>query len=571
MQPAARESDLLPWRGTARYEVVRCIGHGGMGVVYEAYDRECDRRVAIKTLLRFSPGALYLFKQEFRTLTNVLHRNLVRLYEFVASETDGVFLTMELVSGQDFRTHTLRPEARKDTERPPSTTAGRRPADGASHTSGTRRVERASSPPPPEARAHAAKTPADLDRLRPALRQLAEGVHALHVAGKVHRDIKPSNVLVGDDGRVVLLDFGVAAELARVVDERLLESNVVGTPAYMAPEQALDEGLTTASDWYSVGALLYEALVGKPPFVGDAVDVLYRKSMIEPPSPAELVDGVPEDLDTLCSDLLRRTPEERPTGRQVLRRLGILPNRPLSPTPITGIHHRPPLVGRGGELRALHEAFVAARTRGSVVVRVMGASGMGKSTLVQHFLDGLMSRSDAVILRGCAYERESVAYKAVDGVIDALSRCLMAFEQRGEPISSAGGRMGACVSLPGAPAGRFDRRAARSRRRRPAARAAARVRRCARSSRSSRASVRRSSTSTTFTGATSTARPSFSESCDRPTRRGSCSSSASARASTQRPARSSRNSSSKASTAPTSEASSSSRSGSRMRDVSRSI
>ncbi len=202
----------------------------------------------------------------------------------------------------------------------------------------------------------------------------------------------------------------------------------------MAPEQALDEPLTDASDWYSVGVLLYEALVGKPPFVGDAVDVVYRKSMIEPPPPRDLVDGVPEDLDALCCDLLRCAPEERPKGRQVLARLGVRENRPLSPTPIAGIHHRPPLVGRGAELQALHEAFIAARTRGSVVMRVRGASGMGKSALVQHFLEGLTSRSDAVILRGCAYERESVAYKAVDGVIDALSRCLIAFEQRGAAI-----------------------------------------------------------------------------------------------------------------------------------------
>jgi hypothetical protein len=80
VQPAALASDLLTWPGTARYEVVRCIGRGGMGVVYEAHDRERDRRVAVKTLLRFSPGALYQFKQEFRTLANVLHRNLVQLY-----------------------------------------------------------------------------------------------------------------------------------------------------------------------------------------------------------------------------------------------------------------------------------------------------------------------------------------------------------------------------------------------------------------------------------------------------------------------------------------------------------
>jgi serine/threonine protein kinase len=404
-----------------------------MGVVYEAYDRESDRRVAIKTLLRFSPGALYLFKQEFRTLTNVLHRNLVRLYDFVASESDGVFLTMELVSGQDFRAHTQRPEARLASAPPAVTAQCRPPVAPTAQASGTRRIEMAASPPI-EAHSQRTTTPADVDRLRAALRQLAEGVVALHSAGKVHRDIKPSNVLVAEDGRVVLLDFGVAADLSGVVDTRLLESNVVGTPAYMAPEQALDQPVTAASDWYSVGVLLYEALVGKPPFVGDPIDVLYRKSMIEPPAPRELIDGVPEDLDALCCDLLRRAPDERPTGRQVLRRLGVLERRPLSPTPIRGIEDRPQLVGRSAELRALHEAFVAARTRGSVVVRVSGASGMGKSTLVSHFLEGLMSRSDAVILRGCAYERESVAYKAVDGVIDALSRCLMAFEQRGGAI-----------------------------------------------------------------------------------------------------------------------------------------
>jgi eukaryotic-like serine/threonine-protein kinase len=432
MQPAALDSGSLPWQGTSRYEVVRLIGQGGMGVVYEVHDREQDRRIAIKTLLRFSPGALYLFKQEFRTLANVLHRNLVRLYELVASESDGVFLTMELVSGQDFRTYTQRPDARRPEGRPPSTTEGRRPQPPAEHSSEAGRTE-----PPPSAgdvRCDRTRTPADLTRLRDSLRQLAEGVHALHAAGKIHRDIKPSNVLVSDDGRVVLLDFGVATELTQVVDPRLLESNVVGTPTYMAPEQALDEPLTGASDWYSVGVLLYEALVGKPPFVGDAVDVVYRKSMIDPPAPRELVDGVPEDLDSLCCDLLQRTPEERPRGREVLRRLGVRENRPLSPTPIAGVHNRPPLVGRGAELQVLHEAFVAARTRHSVVVRVRGASGMGKSALVQHFLDGLMSRSDAVVLRGCAYERESVAYKAIDGVVDALSRCLIAFEQRGEAI-----------------------------------------------------------------------------------------------------------------------------------------
>ena len=90
------------WRGTTRYEVIRCIGRGGMGAVYEARDRELNRRVAVKTLLRLDPGSLYLFKQEFRTLAKLQHPNLVRLYDLVASEGEGVFFTMELVQGRPF-------------------------------------------------------------------------------------------------------------------------------------------------------------------------------------------------------------------------------------------------------------------------------------------------------------------------------------------------------------------------------------------------------------------------------------------------------------------------------------
>ncbi len=432
MQPAGKENESPSWAGTSRYEVLRCIGRGGMGVVYEAFDRERGRRVAIKTLLRFSPGALYLFKQEFRTLANVLHPNLVQLHELVASDSDGVFFTMELVPGQDFRTYTQRPEARTASRLPPPTTEGRPSVGVTQRISGMLPVEPSS--PRLEVKPERMATPADLDRLRGALRQLAEGVHALHSAGKVHRDIKPSNVLVTDEGRVVLLDFGVATELSHVVDERLLESHMVGTPEYMAPEQALDEPLTAASDWYSVGSLLYEGLVGKPPFVGDATDVLYRKALLDAPAPSELVDGVPEDLDTLCGNLLQRAPEDRWTGSKVLRWLGGAQSKHPSPPPRNAKESGTRLVGRRTQLGALHDAFEATRAGGSVIVRVSGASGMGKSTLVQHFLDELVGRHDAVALRGCAYERESVAYKAVDGVVDALSRCLMAIEQRGDSV-----------------------------------------------------------------------------------------------------------------------------------------
>src|ERR1700722_15244228 len=98
------------WMGTDRYEVLGCLGQGGMGVVYEAFDRERRQLVALKKLLRFDPAALYLFKQEFRTLADVRHTNLVHLYELVVDPGGEVFFTMELVAGCDFRQYTRRAE-----------------------------------------------------------------------------------------------------------------------------------------------------------------------------------------------------------------------------------------------------------------------------------------------------------------------------------------------------------------------------------------------------------------------------------------------------------------------------
>jgi eukaryotic-like serine/threonine-protein kinase len=421
------------WKGTARYEVLRCIGKGGMGVVYEAFDRERQQRVALKTLLNSSPAALYLFKQEFRTLADVHHRNLVQLYELVLGEDGRVFFTMELVSGTDFLTYVQR-----------------RPADGSTDdaTSGpddepTRREQWAEGSEQRFRRARRVTdegalrtTPADVDRLRPALCQLVEGVRALHAAGKLHRDIKPSNVRVTPEGRVVVLDFGVATELSRVVDENLQEGGeMVGTARYMAPEQALNEGPTAACDWYSVGVMLYEALVGSPPFVGSAFDVLKMKSMLDPPPPGDCVDGVPADLDALAGALLLRAPELRPSGPDILHQLGVRQSLRPVPTPPLVVDMATTIVGREAPLRALRDAFDLARTGRSITVLVGGPTGMGKSTVVQHFLDELVARGEAVVLRGRAYERESVPYKGVDSVVDALSRYLMRLSDREDSLT----------------------------------------------------------------------------------------------------------------------------------------
>ena len=408
--------DPLDWKGTERFEVIRRIGRGGMGVVYEARDREEHRRVALKTLVHFNPASLYLFKQEFRTLAGVTHPNLVRLYELVASANQRVFFAMELVRGVDFAVHVARVlPVRKTDER--SVTTGLDAPEAL--RSGTRP---ASVPAPPAPTL--ASSPADLDRLRPALRQLVEGVQALHNAGKLHRDIKPSNVLVTHEGRVVLLDFGVATELRHTADAMGRDDGqMVGTARYMAPEQAFDDPPTPAADWYSVGVMLYEALTGAPPFQGAAVDVIAMKYAMDPRPPSECVEGVPADLDSLCVALLDRTPDRRPNGPDVLRLLGVAPAS--SRTPGVVADRAASLIGRESQTRALSDAFRASLSGRSTTLHVSGPAGMGKSVLIERFLEGLVEGSDAVVLRGRAYERESVPYKAIDSVIDALSRYLM--------------------------------------------------------------------------------------------------------------------------------------------------
>jgi hypothetical protein len=406
-QPAARPAD---WTGTARYEVLRRIADGAMGSVYEAYDRERRQSVALKRLLYFSPTSLFLFKQEFRTLVDVCHPNLVRFYELVAAEGERIFFSMELVQGTDFLDFVRHAKASVSSVSSDGT------RDGVS-------------------------SPASVDRLRPALEQLVLGVQALHEAGKLHRDIKPSNVLVSPEGRVVILDFGVATDLPRAADESLRESEgIIGTPLYMAPE-AIGKEPTLSSDWYSVGVILYQALVGRAPYEGTPADVLRLKAKVDPAPPSHRASGVPYDLDELCVSLLDREPARRPSGPEILRRLGVPFDSPRASSPVPGlpaaervVAAEAPLFGREVQLKALQEAFEATRAGRCVTAHVSGRTGMGKSALVRTFLDGLTQHGHVLVLRGRAYERESVAYKAVDAVIDALSRHLMHLLDSGQSL-----------------------------------------------------------------------------------------------------------------------------------------
>ncbi|MCA1573595.1 MAG: protein kinase, partial [Acidobacteria bacterium] len=436
--------------GTERFRIRRRLGSGGMGVVYEAHDRQTDKVVALKALTRTEASHITRFKNEFRSLADVSHPNLVALYEFM-SDGQYWFFTMELVQGGNFLEY-VRPgykakhsqSSLTPTLLKSSSSDSRQDSEAiAAGEAETQQLDPIRTAFTEEPRSETtidtrlSRSELDLDRLNIVLRQLAEGLHGLHGTGKLHRDIKPSNVLVSKEGRVVILDFGLVAE---VEGQGLHDSiSLAGTPDYMSPEQGAQLPISTASDWYSVGVILYQALTGRLPFSGRFFEVMMNKQSLDPPAPADLVRGVPEELNDLCVRLLRRKPEDRPTGGDVLRILGHGTTgplkQPLMPTPVSSSLHSVPFIGRERYKRELLDAFTATRQGQTVTVYVHGDSGVGKTALVRHFLDDLRAHeSDVVILEGRCYERESVPresvpYKALDGVIDSLTKYLMALPE----------------------------------------------------------------------------------------------------------------------------------------------
>ncbi len=422
-----------------------------MGVVYLAYDKERGEQIALKTLAKVSAAAIYRFKQEFRGLSNVVHPNLVALHELI-SQGDQWFFTMEFVDGVSFlefvRSDLGAPEEDVITALCTIPSGGEE-VDGVDDTIvepltfPTVPRPGATKPPalalrPSARRPRGISSPLHLGRLRPTLKQLASGVLALHESGKLHRDIKPSNVLVTPAGRVVLLDFGLVVDVAEAGDHEL---SLVGTAAYMSPEQAAAHSLSHASDWYSVGVMLYQALCGRLPFWGENVDILEKKQRQEPPPPRVLVPRVPSDLNALCVDLLRMDPGDRPSGDEVIRRLDGAGDEPVThaihsehPSPVfrpswtappTITEVSPPgpsFIGRERDFAKLTTAFTDVSQGRTVTAFVSGKSGFGKSALVQRFIETISPR--ALVLSGRCYERESVPYKALDPIIDDLSQHL---------------------------------------------------------------------------------------------------------------------------------------------------
>ncbi|MBA3568906.1 MAG: serine/threonine protein kinase, partial [Pyrinomonadaceae bacterium] len=245
--------------GTERFRIRRRLGSGGMGVVYEAHDRQTDKVVALKALTRTEASHITRFKHEFRSLADVSHPNLVALYELM-SDGEYWFFTMELVHGGNFLEYVRPGYQAKRSQSSLTPTLLRSTGGDTSAQDSEAETQQLDSIrttfvedtlPDISVNTRLSRSRLDLDCLNIALRQLAEGLHGLHETGRLHRDIKPSNVLVSKEGRVVILDFGLVAE----VESKGLHDSIslAGTPDYMSPEQGAQLPISTASDWYSVG------------------------------------------------------------------------------------------------------------------------------------------------------------------------------------------------------------------------------------------------------------------------------------------------------------------------------
>ncbi|MEV0094767.1 serine/threonine-protein kinase [Streptomyces sp. NPDC050738] len=280
-----------------RYELATLIGQGGMGQVWTAYDQRLDRRVAVKLLRpdRVAGAAdadelRRRFVRECRVTAQVDHPGLVTVHD-AGNDSDDLYLVMQYVEGADLADHLAEHEPF----------------------------------PWPWAAAIAA--------------QLCAVLSAVHAVPIVHRDLKPRNVMVKPDGTVTVLDLGVASVLDTDTTRLTHTGSPIGSPAYMAPEQAMGGAVGPYTDLYALGVLLHELLSGDVPFAGSTVLGVLHRHLYEPPQPVRQIrPEVPEPLEALVLRLLAKDPQHRPASAQEVYELlaPLLPARTPAPTAPTG-------------------------------------------------------------------------------------------------------------------------------------------------------------------------------------------------------------------------------------------
>jgi serine/threonine protein kinase/predicted ATPase len=371
-----------PWPNVPGYEVVSEIGRGGMGIVYKARDPLLGRHVALKFLpAEFSGDAdrLERFMREARTASALNHPHMCTIHNL--GEHDGrPYIVMEFIEGCTLQ----------------SLAASRPPID---------------------------------ESLR-LMTQVAKALAAAHTAGVVHRDIKPENIMRRNDGYAKVLDFGLARHLPTLLDSRAGRGSdtspgvLMGTVAYMSPEQARGGTAESASDIFSLGIVLYQLLTGQHPFAAEsALGMLTSITTREPLPPSLLNPEITQEIDGIVEAMLDKDPRKRPSAPALAVALGVarrVRTRPLSAqTPQRSIVHR------DAELQLLRSALSEAEAGRGSILCIGGEPGIGKTTLVEDFLNELAAAESAcLVARGQCSERlsQTEAYLPILDVLQNLLR-----------------------------------------------------------------------------------------------------------------------------------------------------
>jgi tetratricopeptide (TPR) repeat protein/predicted Ser/Thr protein kinase len=247
-----------------RYEIIRLLGQGGMGAVYQAHDRELDRQVALKVIrgdMAANPEILRRFKQELILARQITHKNVIRIFDL--GQAEGIkFITMEYIEGQDLQS--LLKQKKK--------------------------IE-----------------PADAAKI---IAQVCRALEVAHAEGVIHRDLKPQNIMLDKTGRVYVMDFGIAR--STLTSSMTQTGALIGTPDYMSPEQAKGQTVDARSDLFAIGIIFYEILSGQSPFNADTTMGKLWKRTSEPARPlGELDKTIPQPLSEIVKKCLEIDPQKR--------------------------------------------------------------------------------------------------------------------------------------------------------------------------------------------------------------------------------------------------------------------
>jgi serine/threonine-protein kinase len=261
-----------------RYEIVKELGHGAMGVVYQAHDPRIDRSVALKVLRPdrvTSQDFVLRFLKEAKAIGRLSHANIVTVYD-VGQDQDTIYIAMEFLEG--------RPLNEVVNEKPP----------------------------------------AIRDVINIGL-QVAKALNYAHARGIIHRDIKPSNIILNDEGRVKITDFGIARIEDPEATQQTQAGEILGTPVYMSPEQVMGKTVDGRSDLYSLGIILYELTTGARPFTGENIAVIFRAITQDIPPMPQTADGnLPPAIASLIMKSMAKQPEKRfQSGRQMADELTV--------------------------------------------------------------------------------------------------------------------------------------------------------------------------------------------------------------------------------------------------------